>query len=334
MKTTFRLILFATLAALLFTNCSDDNASSTSPELGALGISPDKLYTGQKATVSVTFSSTGEHVYFASSAFFTCTVSGNGYNRTDTIPVFKTEDLRIPHDFSFQTILPLTSGTYQLTFRTPSINKSSTSQEGEPLYFPPLTKQINIRVIQADAINANFGDSREMVANYLNVSDSTITDAGFDPTAKTSGKAIADNFILETIYKFKNNALTQVDNPFVYPLTGIIYDDQGQIVDVTVNTDDAETIKRKVKQLMLLESPWSLISAESNEYVPTTAKETYPNMADEDNVNRWQNFLKDVMKGAVKSYQYKYQHNTTSTKLTITLSALGESIQINNKYEK
>lgn len=335
MKTSFQLILIAALTVLLFTNCSDDKTSSVSPELGSLSVSPSKLYTGQKATVSVTFSSLGEHVYFASSASFTCTVSnGNGYSKTDTIPVFKTEDLRIPHDFSFQIILPPTAGTYQVTFRTPSINKSSTSEEGESLYFPPLTKQTTIRVNQADAINANFGDTREMVATYLNVNDSTITDAGFDPAAKASATTLtADGFAHQMLYKFNSNRLKQVDDIYSYDIKDILtYDENGNVTGVKEMTDEfANKIKNQVNSVFTLGIVEEYLS---DAYDPTSAKDKYGTLADEDSTSKWKTFLTDLIKGEVKSYSFRCPEKGNSTYITVVITFKNDKIVITNQYTK
>ena len=333
MKTSFQLILFAALTALLFTNCSDSDFTSVSPELGSLTISPSNHYTGQKATVAVTFSSVGEHVYFASSASFTCTVSGNnGYSQTDTIPVYKTEDLRIPHDFSFQIILPFKSGTYQVTFRTPSINKSSTSEEGEALYFPPLSKQTTIRVNQADAINANFGDTREMVATYLDVNDSTITDAGFDPAAKVSATTITtDGFAHKTLYKFSSNHLKQVDDIYSYDIKDILsLDENGNVTGVKEMTDEfANKIKKQSNSVFTLGIVEEYLS---DAYDPVDKKSTYGTLADEDNVNKWKPFLVALIKGEVKSYSFLCPQKSNNKPLTVVITFKDNNILITNQY--
>ena len=331
MKTSFQFILFAALTALLFTNCSDSDFTSVSPELGSLTISPSNHYTGQKATVAVTFSSVGEHVYFASSASFTCTVSGNGYTKTDTIPVLKTEDLRIPHDFSFQIILPPSGGTYQVTFRTPSINKSSTSSEGEALYFPPLTKQTTIRVNQADAINANFGDTREMVATYLDVNDSTITDAGFDPAAKASATTLtSDGFTHQMLYKFSSNHLKQVDDIYSYDIKDIlIYDDNGNVTGAEITDEFANKVQKQANSVFTLEIVEEYLS---DAYDPSSAKDSYGTLADEDSTSKWKSFLTALIKSEVKSYSFRCPEKGNNTYITVVITFKNDKIYITNQY--
>ncbi len=330
MKTSLQLIIFAALTVLLFTNCSDKDASSTSPELGTLSVSPAKLYTGQKAIVNVTFSNLGEHVYFASSASFTCTISDrNGYSETINIPVDQTGGV-IPHDFSFQIVLPLTPGTYQLTLRTPSINKSSTSKEGEAIYFPPLTKQTTIRVIQAGAINANFGDSREMVATYLTVSDVTITDSGFDSEGKTSEiSTTSDGFTHQILYKFSGNHLKQVDDIYGYTLNGITRDDNGNIISAEITNEDAGQVQKQANSLFTLGTVEEYLS---DVYDPTTAMATYGHLADVDTTESWKKFLTGLVAGDVTSYSFLCPQKGNNTTITVVITLKGDQIIITNKY--
>lgn len=317
-------------AVILSGSCTDEDSVSVSPALGDITISPLTLYTGQKATVNVTYSNFGEHVYYSSGASYICNISGNGYNKSDSIAVFYTEDLRMPQDFSFQTVLPPSAGTYTLTFRTPVINKSAGGKEGESIFFQALTKQKTINIRQADAINANFGDSRETVSEYIEVNDTTFTSGAFDAAGKATTPSKHDGFIQQLIYKFKDNALAEVDDKYVYSMTGIIYDDNGNITSVTINADDATRISRKVQSMFLLVSPWELV--EGNIYDPEIARDTYANIADNDNIAKWTTFLSELTNGTVKSYTYRYQHNSTNTHLTITLYADGGNIVIENKY--
>ena len=81
-------VAFAAISTLFLGSCSDDKTSSTPPVLGSIAVSPAHLYTGQKATVAVSFSDLGSHVYFSSSDCFTSQINEKGRN-TDSIPVFK-----------------------------------------------------------------------------------------------------------------------------------------------------------------------------------------------------------------------------------------------------
>lgn len=316
----------------LLASCSEKDVVSVSPSLSDIKVTPATLYTGQKATVSVTYSDFGEHVYFSSGASYTCIISGNNYNSKDSIPVFKEEDLRIPIDFSFQTILPPSAGTYTLTFRTPTINKSAGGKEGESIFFQALSKQTTITVTAADAINANFGDSRETVAGYINVSDTIFGNTDFDAAGKASAISVSEGFAQQQLYKFKNNALTEVDDEYAYAPTGSIKDDNGNVTAINFSEKDITNIQRKVQSLFFLENTWSLI--EGNIYDPETAKDEYKNIADNDTPKTWGKFLNDLTDGKIKSYTYIYEHQQRGTRLEVTLYAVGSNIVIVNKYTK
>lgn len=324
------LVLLVGIAALM-SSCSDDKVTSTSPALGDLTLSPSQLYTGQKATVSVTFSDFGSHVYFSSAAYFLCQINENGRN-TDSIPVFLDQDLRVPQNFSFPITLPSTAGTYTLTFRTPTIYKSSTNGEGDALIFSQLTKQKTINVIPAKAINANFSDSREAVVAYITVSDTTFSAPGaFDAAGKASKKSTsADGFVSQIVYKFKENKLAEVDDEISYAITGIQRDENGNTTDVTVNDDDVSKIQKKANELFSLNLTDELLSGDT--YDPATAKDTYGTLADNNDTAKWKTFLSDLIKGTTKSYTFKCRHNKTNTMITTVLTANANKILITFKY--
>ena len=324
------LVLLVGIAALM-SSCSDGKVTSTSPALGDLTLSPSQLYTGQKATVSVTFSDFGSHVYFSSAAYFLCQINENGRN-TDSIPVFWDQDLRVPQNFSFPITLPSTAGTYTLTFRTPTIYKSSTSSEGETLIFPQLTKQKTITVVPAKAINANFGDSRETVAGYITVGDTVFSNAGaFDAAGKASKKtAGTDGFVRQTVYKFQGNKLTEVDDELSYAFTGVVRDENGNVTDVTVNDDDALKIQKKANELFILNMTDEMLSGDA--YDPAAAKETYGILADNNDADKWKTFLSDLITGTVRSYTFKCRHNKTNTLITTIITADADEILIIFKY--
>jgi len=330
-----RKITSAALLLILMVNlsgCSDDKAVSVSPALSGISLSPSTLYTGQKATVSVTYSNLGEHVYYSSSHAFVCTIKGidNNYVQTDSIYTFKTKDLRIPQDFSFDITMPLIAGSYTVTFKTPSINKSSTEGEGSTLYFNSLSASKNIKVTQSDAIDANFGDSREKVASYISVSDTTVSLSGFDAAAKASAITSSSGFTSQKMYYFVSDALAEVDEVITYNFTGIKYDEQGKITGVDISNDDASAIQKRVNSEFLPTSPWALV--EGNIYEPTTAKDIYKNMATNDNTSDWLTFLKAMSEGEVKSYTYKHQHGTTGTIRTAILTVQNDKAIIIIKY--
>jgi hypothetical protein len=327
------LVALAAISTLFLGSCSDDKVSSTSPALGSLTVSPARLYTGQNATVSVSFSDLGSHVYFSSSNYFTSQINENG-RKTDSIPVLKDQDLRIPHNFSYTVTLPLNPGTYSLTFRTPSINKSSTASEGESLLFPPLSKQTTITVLQADAINANFGDSRESVAGYITVSDTTFTGSEFDAAGKASAMTTANGFTRQLVYKFKSNKLTEVDDERSYPISGIIRDESGTITGATITDDDVTAIKNNVNFLFTEGITEELLSGD--EYDPVTAMAKYGTLADVDDNAKWKTFLSDLVKvdGGVKSYTFKCRHAKSGALITVVLTAKNGIILITNKFTK
>lgn len=327
----YLLVAIVAIVPLFLGSCSDDKVSSTPPVLGSLTLNPTRLYTGQKATVSVSFSDFGEHVYFSSSHYFTSQINENG-RKTDSIPVFNDQDLRIPQNFSYSVVLPLDPGNYILTFRTPSVNKSSTSSEGESLLFPPLSKQVTFAVLQADAINANFGDSRESVAEYITVSDTTFTGSEFDAAGKASAKTTANKFTRQLVYKFKSNKLTEVDDERSYPISGIIRDQSGNITGATITDDDVIAIEHQVNFLFTEGITEELLPGD--EYDPTTAMAKYGTLADEDDSAKWKTFLSDLVAGTVKSYTFKCRHAKSDALITVVLTAKDETILITNKFTK
>lgn len=319
-------VAFAAISTLFLGSCSDDKTSSTSPVLGSIAVSPAHLYTGQKATVAVSFSDLGSHVYFSSSDCFTSQINEKGRN-TDSIPVFKDKDLRIPQNFSYSVTLPLSPGIYSLTFRTPSVNKSATSSEGESILFPPLTKQTSITVLQADAINANFGDTREMVTEYINVNDTTFTGSEFDAAGKASAKTTANGFTRQIVYKFKSNKLTEVDDERSYSISGIIRDESGIITGATITDDDVIAIKNNVKGITEERLP-------GDKYDHETAMAKYGTLADEDDNAKWKTFLTDLVAGTVKSYTFQCRHVKSEALITVVLTAKNGTILITNKFTK
>lgn len=325
----YLLVALAAISTLFLGSCSDDKVSSTPPVLGSLAVSPARLYTGQKATIAVSFSDFGEHVYFSSSHYFTSQIDEKG-RKTDSIPVFKDQDLRIPQNFSYSVTLPLDPGIYTLTFRTPSINKSSTSSEGESLLFPPLTKQTKITVLQADAINANFGDSREIVAGYITVSDTTFTGSEFDAAGKASEKTTANGFTRQLVYKFKSNKLTEVDDEHSYAISGIIRDESGNITGATITDDDVIAIKKQVNFLFTEGITEKLLPGDK--YDPETAMAKYGTLADEDDNAKWKTFLTDLVAGTVKSYTFQCQHLKSEALITVVVTAKDGTILITNKF--
>lgn len=327
----YLLVAFAAISSLFLSSCSDEKVSSTPPVLGSIIVGPAQLYTGQKATVAVSFSDFGSYVYFSSSHYFTSQINENG-RKTDSIPVFKDRDLRKPQDFSYSVTLPLNPGFYTLTFRTPSINKASTSSEGESILYPPLTKQTTITVLQADAINANFDDSRELVTEYINVSDTTFTDSEFDAAGKASAKTTANGFTRQVIYKFKSNKLTEVDDERSYSISGIKRDESGIITDVTVTDDDVTAIEHQVNFLFTEGITEELLPGD--EYDPTTAMAKYGTLADEDDHAKWKTFLSDLVAGTVKSYTFQCRHAKSNALITVVVTAKDGTILITNKFTK
>ncbi len=324
-------VAFAAISTLSLGSCSDDKTSSTPPVLGSIAVSPAHLYTGQKATVAVSFSDLGSHVYFSSSDCFTSQINEKGRN-TDSIPVFKDKDLRIPQNFSYSVTLPLSPGIYSLTFRTPSVNKSATSSEGESILFPPLTKQISITVLQADAINANFGDTREMVTEYINVNDTTFTGSEFDAAGKASAKTTANGFTRQIVYKFKSNKLTEVDDERSYSISGIIRDESGIITGATITDDDVIAIKNNVN--FLFTEGITEERLPGDKYDPETAMAKYGTLADEDDNAKWKTFLTDLVAGTVKSYTFQCHHAKSDALITVVLTAKNGTILITNKFTK
>ena len=324
-------VAFAAISTLFLGSCSDDKTSSTPPLLGSIAVSPAHLYTGQKATVAVSFSDLGSHVYFSSSDCFTSQINEKGRN-TDSIPVFKDKDLRIPQNFSYSVTLPLSPGIYSLTFRTPSVNKSATSSEGESILFPPLTKQTSITVLQADAINANFGDTREMVTEYINVNDTTFTGSEFDAAGKASAKTTANGFTRQIVYKFKSNKLTEVDDERSYSISGIIRDESGIITGATITDDDVIAIKNNVNFLFTERITEELLPGDK--YDPETAMAKYGILADEDDNAKWKTFLTDLVAGTVKSYTFQCHHAKSDALITVVLTAKDGIILITNKFTK
>ncbi len=322
--------LISTLIAAGMSSCSNDKVSSKSPTLGDLTVTPARLYTGQKATVGVSFADYGEHVYFSSSAYFTCLISESG-RKTDSIPVFKDQDLRVPTNFSFPVTLPLAPGNYTLTVRTPSVNKSSTSSEGESLLFPSLSKQTTIIVQQADAINANFGDSRETVAGYITVSDTTFEGSTFDPAGKASAKTTSNSFTRQLVYKFNSNKLTEVDDEYTYDFTGIIRDENAK---VTISDDDVAAIMNKANELFISNIADELLSGDT--YQPESAKATYGTLAADNDASKWKPFLTDLVDNdkPVKSYSFRCRHAKSGSLITVTLTVLNGKMFITNKYTK
>ncbi len=325
----YLLVALAAISTLFLGSCSDDKVSSTPPVLGSLAVNPARLYTGQKATIAVSFSDFGEHVYFSSSHSFTSQIDEKG-RKTDSIPVFKDQDLRIPQNFSYSVTLPLDPKIYTLTFRTPSINKSSTSSEGESLLFPPLTKQTKITVLQADAINANFGDSREMVAGYITVNDTTFTGSEFDAAGKASAKTTANGFTRQLVYKFKSNKLTEVDDERSYAISGIIRDESGNITGATITDDDVTAIMNNVN--FLFTEGITDERLPGDKYDPETAMAKYGTLADEDDSAKWKTFLTDLVAGTVKSYTFQCRHLKSEALITVVVTAKDGTILITNKF--
>ncbi len=326
-KSFFAVLSLAT--AVFISSCSDSDVTSTSPQIGELKIQPSVLYTGQTVSVNVSYSTLGEHVYFSSGKAFTCNIKGNGYDHTDSILVSQTGAVT-PHDFSFKVSLPPTAGTYSVTVKTPVVNKSSAGSEGDAIFFPALSVQKNISVKLADAINANFGDSRETVAGYITVSDTTFDNPVADALGKASVRTTtSDGLARQLVYKFSSNRLSEVDDEYSYTITGIIRDENGNVTSAEITDDDASKVLKQANILLAsgIAEEWL-----SDEYAPTTAKATYGSLVDEDSVSKWKTFLTDLIKGTVNSYSFICPQSGTDTMIKVIITSKGNNILITNKY--
>ena len=346
MKKNTLFIAFHILLAAVISSCSEEKAVSVSPELGTLTIESKTLYTGQNANVNVSYKNLGEHVYFSSSAHFTYTMTGNnGYSRTDSVLVANVGVTPTP--FTFKMILPESPGSYTLTLRTPYINKSAgTSTEGESIIFNSLTARTNFNVVQADALDANFGDSRETLSEALNVTDCIIqgvsfgSGVAFDPAGKTSGRTDYGGFVNERLYKFSNNQLVEVEEISKDTLSVRKFDENGNAINESIrNTADITHIMKKAKEFFTLSTQqWEReeirITPNNDEY--TTQFQRIISDAD---ANNWKDFLNKLIFQEIESYTHIYKmyaddDETVRTYCVVSIYQQGASICLSRRYVK
>ena len=337
---------FLTLLAAAATSCSDEKAVSTSPELGTLTVESKTLYTGQNANVSVSYKTLGEHVYFSSSAHFTYTVAGTGgYSFTDSILVANVGVTPTP--FTFKILLPEKPGNYTLTLRTPYINKSAGSnKEGEAIIFNTLSTQTSFRVVQADALNANFGDSRETLAQAITLTDCTIQGSSlsgsvaFDMAGKTSGQTSDGPFVSERLYKFINNQLAEVEEICRDTLSVQKFDENGNaVIDSIQSLADISLIMAKAKEQFTLSTPqWERaeirITPDSDEHT-----RQFQHIMSDTNTDTWKEFLNKILFQDITTYTYIYKmyaddDETVRTYCLVTIYQQNASICLSRRYVK
>ena len=348
-KSIFLMIALAMLTTMALTSCSNDKAVSTSPTLGTLSIDANTHYTGQYATINVAYSDLGEHVYYSSTAKFTYTITGPyGYSYNDSISVADAGGV-VPTPFSFRITLPEAPGTYSLTLTTPYINKSAGSgEEGDPIIFNRLSSNVSFVVKQADAINANFGDSRETLSAAINVtacaiSGQSLTTETFDADGLANTATTDESgFTTQRFYKFISNSLQEVEELTSNAAATQKLDESGNPVIEDISNDKLVTtiMDKAVLVFRLSSNNWELHKGNIYDTEDETLAAKYGNnIISAGNVEKQTEFLNDLLSQKLKSYSciYKmYADDDESIKsyCVISIYAKGTTICLSRRYVK
>ena len=70
----------------------------------------------------------------------------------------------------------------------------------------------------------------------------------------------------------------------------------------------------------------------SDAYDPSSAKDTYGTLADEDSTIKWKSFLTALIKGEVKSYSFRCPEKGNNTYITVVITFKNDKIYITNQY--
>lgn len=159
-KNILAVTLLALAAGMATTSCSESDIESKSPVFGEINVTPAKVYTGQYAYATVSYESAGAYIY---SSKYAWDIEGGGSGSWSETDPTKSEP-------KFKFSVPSTAGNYRLTFKATQINYSAQAANGT-IYGSANSVSKVINVLQADAINANWGDTRQHLDSVLSVKD-------------------------------------------------------------------------------------------------------------------------------------------------------------------
>lgn len=207
--------LFTALTVLVagtaMVSCSDDDKVSTSPVFGDINVTPEVLYTGQYGYATVDYQSSGTYIY--SSIYYYNMTSGSSSSWTVVDPTTANPSFR------FQ--CPTTSGNYTLTFGAERINYSATGSNGT-LYGSASAVTKTIRVLVADALNANWGDTKEHLDSVLSLKDSLEYKVWTDNDVVFGNEEESPDLTSVRLYSFdSNDLLCKVEETATYKISSL-----------------------------------------------------------------------------------------------------------------